>query len=331
MKRHIRFFKAIVVLAVISFSAFVSAEETGPDQYENDNYLKNGKVIVLNDKTPQKHSFYETNDEDWVKFFGLRDETYEVKAENVGKNCSVVIELYDKNENLLNYEDTGTEGDDALFTFSTPEDDIYYIKISNISELQGSDTGYDLSLNRPKAAVVAMFQGSATDAISKAPLGDVMIRTDQSVTALSDENAEGNYAIYHPISPDFSKPYTLTARLPGYEIFTIPVFTSVSCSGGKSCFKTYAESGGAGQRTDPEPVEWDGVIELIPLKGDINGDLKADLADAVLGLQIVAGIESEKIRLDYIQSRTDVNEDNKVGMEEVLHILNKIGTLKTDA
>jgi len=319
MKRHIRFFKAIVVLAVISFSAFVSAEETGPDQYENDNYLKNGKVIVLNDKTPQKHNFYETNDEDWVKFFGLRDETYEVKAENVGKNCSVVIELYDKNENLLNYEDTGTEGDDALFTFSTPEDDIYYIKISNISELQGSDTGYDLSLNRPKAPVVAMFQGSVVDEISKSPLGS-RIRTNKNFSALSDEQGNGEYILYHSVSDVVSQDaYTLTAILAGYETFTKSVFTIET--GTETYFETCD-----GKRS--ERVRWDGVIELIP-QGDITGNHKIDLADVISGLQVLAG--TGKVRADYIESEADVSGDNKVGMEEVLHILNKIGTLKTDA
>jgi len=331
MKCHIRLFKWIAVLTAMLVPAFAQAVE--PDTYEEDNSPAKAKVIILNNTELQRHNFHETGDEDWIKFYGLEGEEYSFQADNVGADCDVVISLYDSDRVtfLQKGDDAGAGRADSLQCSPLIREGIYYVKISDISELSGNDTGYDLSLNRPKAAVVAMFQGSATDAISKAPLGDVMIRTDQSVTALSDENAEGNYAIYHPISPDFSKPYTLTARLPGYEIFTIPVFTSVSCSGGKSCFKTYAESGGAGQRTDPEPVEWDGVIELIPLKGDINGDLKADLADAVLGLQIVAGIESEKIRLDYIQSRTDVNEDNKVGMEEVLHILNKIGTLKTDA
>jgi len=330
MKCHIRLFKWIAVLTAMLVPAFAQAVE--PDTYEEDNSPAKAKVIILNNTELQRHNFHETGDEDWIKFYGLEGESYSIQADNVGADCDVVISLYDSDRVtfLQKGDDAGAGRADSLQCSPLIREGIYYVKISDISELSGNDTGYDLSLNRPKAGVVAMFQGSATDAISKAPLGDVMIRTDQSVTALSDENAEGNYAIYHPISPDFSKPYTLTARLPGYEIFTIPVFTSVSCSGGKSCFKTYAESGGAGQRTDPEPVEWDGVIELIPLKGDINGDLKADLADAVLGLQIVAGIESEKIRLDYIQSRTDVNEDNKVGMEEVLHILNKIGTLKTD-
>ncbi len=329
MKCHIRLFQWIIVLTAMLVPAFAQAVE--PDIYEEDNSPAKAKVIILNNTEYQKHNFHESGDEDWIKFYGLEGESYSIQADNVGADCDVVISLYDSDRVtfLEKGDDAGAGGADSLKCSPLIRDGIYYVKIHNISEISGENTQYGLKLFRAYAAVVAMFQGSATDSISKAPLGNVMIKTDQSMTALSDENAEGNYAMNHPISPDFSNPYKLTARLPGYEIFTIPVFTSESCSGGKTCFKRIAESGGAGQRTDP--VEWDGVIELIHLKGDINGDLKADLADAVLGLQIVAGIESGNIRQDYIGSHTDVSGDNKIGMEEVLHILNKIGALKTDA
>jgi hypothetical protein len=335
MKCHIRLFQWIIVLTAMLVPAFAQAVE--PDIYEEDNSPAKAKVIILNDTEFQRHNFHETGDEDWIKFYGLEGESYSIQADNVGADCDVVISLYDSDRVtfLEKGDDAGAGEADSLKCSPLIRDGIYYVKIHNISKTSGENTQYGLKLFRAYAAVVAMFQGSATDSISKAPLGNVMIRTDQSVTALSDENTGGNYTMYHSISDVVSQnpsdAYRLTARLPGYEIFTIPVFTSESCSGGKSCFKKFAVSDSTGQRTDPEIIEWDGVIELVPLKGDINGDLKADLADAVLGLQILAGIESENIRQDYIESHTDVSGDNKVGMEEVLHILNKIGTLKTDA
>ncbi len=320
MKCYIKFFQAIVVLAVILFTRFVLAEETGIDVYENDNFLKSAKIIILNNESSQKHNLYETNDEDWVKFFGLRDETYEVKAENVGRNCNIVIELYDKNETFLKDENTGTEGDDALLTFSTPEDDIYYIKIYNISELSGNDTGYSLSLNFPKAPVVALFHGDVEDAVSKSRLGNVMIRTEENFSALSDENADGTYNLYH--STDESLLTRLTARLSGYQVFTKPVFTT------GTGFKTPVNTGG--KRDDTVLVEWDGLIEMVP-KGDITGDGKIDLADAVAALQTAAGTAVPgTVRPDYIASEkykiaseADVNGDDKVGLEEAIHILKK--------
>ena len=306
--------------------------EPDEDNYEADNTFSKAKVIVLNEESPQKHSFYKAGDQDWVKFYGISGQPYVIEADNLSDLSDIVIGVYgaDGTSSLLPETDNGQTGGDERLELTLSKDTLCYVKIYDKNSAGGKNTEYNIQINLKHAAVYARFQGSTTDAISKAPLGDVTLETGEKVTAISDENAEGNYAMNHPISPDFSNPYNLTARLPGYEIFTIPVFTSESCSGGKSCFKTYAVSDSAGQRTDPEIIEWDGVIELIPLKGDINGDDKADLADAVLGLQALTGTGSEKIRLDYIESHTDVNGDNKIGMEEVLHILHILQKQETE-
>ncbi len=62
-----------------------------------------------------------------------------------------------------------------------------------------------------------------------------------------------------------------------------------------------------------------------PISGDINGDGNTDLRDAIIALKSVAGTEvfADQIRADYAISGTDVNEDNKLGLEEVIHILQK--------
>jgi len=310
MKCCIRFFKFVAVLTAILVPVFVQAVE--PDSYEEDDSAAQAKVITLNDAEPQKRSFHEAGDEDWVKFYGLGGEKYSVQADNVGADCDVVIKLYDTDGvTFLEKGDDGGKGmADSLKSSPLSRDGIYYVKIYNISESTGENTQYDLRIFRTDAPFSARFQGTAKDALSKSLLGNVMIKTDQNFTALSDQ---GSYTMYHPISQS-STPYTLTARLPGYQVFTKSVFTT------DTGFKTTA--GSSGKREETEIVEWDGTIELIPLKGDINGDLKVDLADAVLGLQAAAGMESEKIRQDYTASRTDVGGDSKAGLEEAIHILN---------
>jgi hypothetical protein len=57
------------------------------------------------------------------------------------------------------------------------------------------------------------------------------------------------------------------------------------------------------------------------LKGDINGDRKVDLADAVLALKVMAGLNPMGIRENYATSGADVNGDAKVGAAEVGYIL----------
>jgi len=56
-------------------------------------------------------------------------------------------------------------------------------------------------------------------------------------------------------------------------------------------------------------------------KSDFNADCAVDLADAVMALQAAAGMEVEQIRPDYGTSGTDVSGDNKLGLEEAVHIL----------
>jgi hypothetical protein len=70
-------------------------------------------------------------------------------------------------------------------------------------------------------------------------------------------------------------------------------------------------------------------IRLNPLGiiGDINGG-GVGLDDAIVGLQVISGVSgSAGVRADYATSGADVNGDSKVGMEEVIYILQKVSGL----
>jgi hypothetical protein len=56
------------------------------------------------------------------------------------------------------------------------------------------------------------------------------------------------------------------------------------------------------------------------LNGDISGDGKVDLSDAILALQLMVGINPAQT----IYKTADVNGDEKIGMEEAVYILKKI-------
>ena len=67
------------------------------------------------------------------------------------------------------------------------------------------------------------------------------------------------------------------------------------------------------------------------LKGDVNGDGKVDLADAILALKFVAGITPTTgtgIRSDYTTSGADVNDDGMVGASEIVYILQRVAGLR---
>ncbi|PIR13622.1 hypothetical protein COV49_01560 [Candidatus Falkowbacteria bacterium CG11_big_fil_rev_8_21_14_0_20_39_10] len=57
--------------------------------------------------------------------------------------------------------------------------------------------------------------------------------------------------------------------------------------------------------------------------GDINGDNQITLADAIIALQIISGLNPGGIDLE-----ADVNGDNKIGLPEVIYVLQIIGGLR---
>ena len=59
------------------------------------------------------------------------------------------------------------------------------------------------------------------------------------------------------------------------------------------------------------------------IKGAINADGSVDLADAILALKISVGISWSDV-----YSNRDVNEDGRIGIEEVIYILQKISGLR---
>ena len=61
----------------------------------------------------------------------------------------------------------------------------------------------------------------------------------------------------------------------------------------------------------------------VPEKGDVNGSLKADLADAVLALQVVAGMSPGGV-----YAEADVNGDQKIGLEEAVYALQIVAEIR---
>jgi len=57
--------------------------------------------------------------------------------------------------------------------------------------------------------------------------------------------------------------------------------------------------------------------------GDLNGDKNITTADAVIGLKIICGINPGTFKLD-----ADINGDGKIGLNEIVFILQKVSGLK---
>ena len=61
-------------------------------------------------------------------------------------------------------------------------------------------------------------------------------------------------------------------------------------------------------------------IAVLNSKGDLNNDRRVDLIDAVLGTQLMAGVNATAIDV----SQADVNADERIGMADVVYILQRV-------
>jgi hypothetical protein len=66
----------------------------------------------------------------------------------------------------------------------------------------------------------------------------------------------------------------------------------------------------------------------LPVLGDLDGDFAMGIADAIIGLKVLSNLNPPDIRSDYINSGADINGNNKVDLDEVMFILQKMSELR---
>jgi len=71
----------------------------------------------------------------------------------------------------------------------------------------------------------------------------------------------------------------------------------------------------------------DGSFTYVAL-GNVNGDTSVNLTDAILALKVIAGMNPTGIRPNYATSGVDVNGNGKIGMAEVVYILQHVAGLR---
>lgn len=65
----------------------------------------------------------------------------------------------------------------------------------------------------------------------------------------------------------------------------------------------------------------------VNVPGDLTGNKNVELDDAILGLQVLSGL-NPYISAVYLPVCTDVNSDGRIGLAEVVYILQKVSGLK---
>jgi hypothetical protein len=147
------------------------------------------------------------------------------------------------------------------------------------------------------------------------PAAQNVSKTTPKNTALSSSvmatDADGDNLIYFKVSdpangtlvfnPDGTYTYTPNTNYNGTDQFTFKAHDGIAYSNIATV-----------------------TIVVGGLPGDVNGDTKIDLVDAMLALKILAGITPT----DTISLSADVNGDNKIGLEELAYILQKAAGLR---
>ena len=179
-------------------------------------------------------------------------------------------------------------------------DGVYYVMVRQYdSSDYGQDTGYDLRVYQPVGPVTGWIDGRVTDTVSGSPLGDVLITTSGNRSAFSWPDSGYYQIIAHPVGE-----FTITARAGGYS-----TLSSVTVSVKDGVIETKN-------------------IEMVLTRGDINADGVVNQADADLVMQVLSGKNPPGIRSDYATSDADVNGDNKIGLQELVYILEKMNGLR---
>ena len=70
------------------------------------------------------------------------------------------------------------------------------------------------------------------------------------------------------------------------------------------------------------------IIQETAWQGDLNGDGTIGLADAILALKVMAGMNPTDIRTNYATSGADMNGDGRIGVAELISILQKMAGMR---
>ncbi len=205
-------------------------EVSEPDDFEENDTSEQAGIIVVNNKDIpfpengnwnkswensiiQQHNFHDINDEDWVKFYGIKDETYTIETRTsnaISSTCDPVIEIYNiygckvEGYNFLNWnclednKDNKDNKDDCYKSLNWPcqEDGVYYVKLKNSDpNIFGENISYKLEVYLSIGTVTGYLSGYVYDAVSGNPIHMAQIETNKSGYALSFP--DGWYLMIH--------------------------------------------------------------------------------------------------------------------------------------
>ena len=124
------------------FRAYFYGEALSPDGYEPNDDFSTANSIEIG--TPQQHTFYNSDDIDWVKFQITQSGRYTIRARGVRSNrLDTDIELFDANLNSIAEDDDGGDNYDSRLSRQL-QSGLYYLKVRCLDD--DPDQPYTISI-----------------------------------------------------------------------------------------------------------------------------------------------------------------------------------------
>jgi len=267
-----------------------------PDPYEKniDDKYEQAEHINVNDTDAQHHNFHDIQDRDWVKFYAMAGNIYRIFTSNADLNCDPVITLYGQDGETMLYESNdGVGNEQEVINWTCTENGVYYVLVSNFKEdsIDGQDTGYDLRINNTATIFNGTINGYVRIEGTEIPIENAIVRTSKNLGDISLPG--GTYRIGGHESGDA----LIFAEANGYYSYTASIYV------------------------DPISITRHDIY-LLPqrIPGDLNNDGVIDLTDAILAGYVLTNIDWS----DHILFFSDISNDGKIGIEEMIYILNDI-------
>jgi len=269
-----------------------------PDPYENlsDNAFEQAQHISVNDTEAQQHNFHNEQDHDWVKFYALAGNIYNIFTNNADLNSDPVIALYDQDGvTKIDESNYGVGNEQEVINWICTKDGIYFVSVNNFNKdaTDGQDTGYDLRVNIAATIFNGIINGYVRIQGTEVPIGDVVVRTSKNLADISLPS--GTYRIGGHEHGEAS----IYAEASGFYPYTATIYVNELAITRHDIYMT---------------------PQYVP--GDLNMDGSVDLQDAILTGYVLSNIDLSEPIVGF----SDISTNGKIGIEEMIYILNYVSS-----
>ena len=117
---------------------------SGPDAFEPDDTYTQASSIST-DGTLQSHCFDEADDDDWLSFTGIADQSYTIETLNLGVDADTILTLYDTDgTNEIKTDDDGGIGFGSRIEWNPTVSGTYYVEVTQWFGGSGPEYTYDI-------------------------------------------------------------------------------------------------------------------------------------------------------------------------------------------